>query len=85
MKIEVELPDLEGRIVEEATISSWYVDEEDEVEKGEDLVELLVDGDTCSVPAPATGRLLEIIAKEGDVVSVGDVLAILDTVEEVED
>ncbi len=85
MRIEFELPDLEGRVADEATISSWYVDEEDEVEKGEDLVELLVEDDTCRVPAPATGRLLEIVAKEGDVVRVGDVLAVLDTEEEVED
>ncbi|MFQ5862927.1 MAG: biotin/lipoyl-containing protein [Candidatus Brocadiales bacterium] len=85
MRIEVELPDLDGLVIEEATISSWYVDEEDEVEKGEDLVELLVDDDTCSVPAPATGRLVEIVAKEGDVVRVGDVLAVLDVVEEAGD
>lgn len=85
MRIEVELPDIDGRVTDEATISSWYVDEDDEVEKGEDLVEIVVGEETCSVPAPATGRLLEIIAKEGDVVRVGDVLAILDTEEEVED
>lgn len=85
MRIEVELPDLDGRITDEATISSWYVDEEDEVEKGEDLLELMVDEDTCSVRAPTTGRLVEIVAKEGDVVRVGDVLAMLDTAEEVVD
>lgn len=84
MKIEVELPDFEVYSTEEATISSWYVDEDDEVEKDEDLLELQVDENTCRVPAPATGRLLEIIAKEGDVVRIGDVLAILDT-KEVED
>ncbi len=89
MRIEVELPDsdVKGHSIEEATISSWYVDEEDEVEKGEYLVELLLrvgankDKETCSIPAPATGRLLEIVAREGAVVRVGDVLAVLDTVE----
>ncbi len=78
MRIKVELPDING---DEATISIWYVDEDDEVEKGEYLLELQVDNNTCCVPAPATGRLLEIIASKSDVVRAGDVIAILDTAE----
>lgn len=82
MRIEVELPEIEA---EEVTICSWYVDEDDEVEEGEDLVELLADEATFSIPAPAAGKLVEIVAKEGDVVKVGDVLAILETEEEEEE
>jgi pyruvate dehydrogenase E2 component (dihydrolipoamide acetyltransferase) len=82
MRIEVELPEIEA---EEATICSWYVDEDDEVEESEDLVELLAGEVTFSIPAPAAGKLVEIVAKEGDVVKVGDVLAILETEEEEEE
>lgn len=85
MRIEVELPDIALEDGEEATICSWFVDEDDEVEEGEDIVELLVDETTVSVPAPATGRLVKIVAQEGEVVRVGDVLAILEIEEEEEE
>ena len=84
MRIEVELHEIEAG-AGEATICSWYVDEDDEVEEGEDLVELLADEVTFSVLAPATGKLVEILAQEGDVVKVGDILAILETEEEEEE
>lgn len=85
MRIEVELPEIVGDKSEEATISSWFVEEDDEVEEGETLVELMVGENTFGVHAPATGRLVEIVAREGDVVQVGDILAIMETEEEEDD
>ena len=89
MRIEVELPDtdIEGHAIEEATVSGWYVDEENVVEKGEDFIGIRVNVDESirSVPSPATGRLLEKVAKKGDVVRAGDVIAIFDAEEELED
>ncbi len=89
MRIEVELPetDVEGHAIEEATISGWYVDEENVVEKGEDFigVRASVNDSARSVPAPATGRLLKKIVKKGDIVRAGDVIAIFDAEEELED
>lgn len=81
MRIEVELREIIGDESDEATISSWFVEEDDEVEEGETLVELTAEGNTFNVPAPASGRLVEIVAQEGDVVRVGDVLAVIDTEE----
>jgi pyruvate dehydrogenase E2 component (dihydrolipoamide acetyltransferase) len=82
MRIEVELSEILGENSDEATISSWLVEEDDEVEEGESLVELTADGNTFNVHAPTSGRLVEIVAQEGDVVQVGDVLAIMEVGEE---
>jgi pyruvate dehydrogenase E2 component (dihydrolipoamide acetyltransferase) len=81
MRIEVELDEIHGEDSDEATISSWFVEEDDEVEEGETLLELTADETTFSIHAPATGKLVEIVAQEGDVVRVGDVLAIIETEE----
>ena len=85
MRVEVELPEVEGNSEDEATVSFWYVEEDEEVEEGEDLVELITEKTTFNVTAPVSGRLLEILAQEGDVVKVGDIMAILETEEEEEE
>lgn len=75
--IEVTLPELaEG--VNEATISYWHFEEGDEVEEGEDLVELTTDKATFNIPAPTSGILSEVFFEEGDTVEVGEVLAIIE-------
>ena len=84
MKVDVELPEIEGN-GDEATVSFWYVDEDEAVEEGEDLVEMITDKTTFNINAPITGRLVEIHVQEGDVVKVGDILATLETEEEEED
>ncbi|UJS20059.1 MAG: biotin/lipoyl-binding protein [Candidatus Brocadia sp.] len=82
MRVEVELPEVGGNNGDEATVSFWYVEEDEEVEEGEDLVEMITEKTTFNVPAPVSGRLLEILAQEGDVVKVGDIMAILETEED---
>lgn len=84
MKVEVELPEIEGN-GDEATVSFWYVEEDEEVEEGEDLVEMITDKTTFNINAPVTGRLVEIYVQEGDVVKVGDILATLETDEDEEE
>ena len=84
MRVEVELPEVEGNNGDEATVSFWYVEEDEEVEEGEDLVEMITEKTTFNVTAPVSGRLVEIVAQEGDVVKVGDIMAMLETEEEEE-
>lgn len=72
--IKVYLPEL-GENITKATISYWYFEEGSNVIEGNDLVEIATDKATFNVPAPASGILVEIMAHEGDVVHVGDVLA----------
>ncbi|MGR3310321.1 MAG: biotin/lipoyl-containing protein [Candidatus Brocadiales bacterium] len=85
MRVEVKLLDLGGEDVVEATVSCWYFEEDEEVNEGEDLVEMLTDKSTFNITATVSGRLIEVLAQEGDVVKVGDVVAIIEEEEEEED
>lgn len=71
---DVVLPDLGKDAGDEATVSFWQVDEDDRVEKGDDLVEMSTDKASFFVPSPVRGILREIVEDEGAQVSVGDVL-----------
>lgn len=85
MRVEVELPEVEGNNGDEATVSFWYVEEDEEVEEGEDIAEMITEKTTFNVTAPVSGRLVEIFAQEGDVVKIGDIMAILETEDEESD
>ena len=85
MRVEVELPEVGENNGAEATVSFWYVEEDEEVEQGEDLVEMLTEKTTFNVTAPVSGRLVEILAQEGDAVKIGDIVAIRETEEEEEE
>lgn len=78
MTTEVTLPDLGEDAGEEAEVSFWYVDIGDEVEEGDDLVEMVTEKAAFTVPAPADGVIKEIHVDEGDTVHVGDVLALME-------
>jgi 2-oxoglutarate dehydrogenase E2 component (dihydrolipoamide succinyltransferase) len=75
---EVKLPSLGEDASEEATVSCWLAEEGDSVEEGADLVELTTDKAAFSVAAPAAGVLKEKCVAEGDGVTVGDILCLLD-------
>src|SRR6267154_462465 len=70
---EIRVPTL-GESVTEATIGKWFKKPGDAVAVDEPLVELETDKVTIEVPAPATGTLGEISAKDGDTVAVGALL-----------
>ncbi|TNF60808.1 MAG: dihydrolipoamide succinyltransferase, partial [Rhodobacteraceae bacterium] len=72
--VDVMVPTL-GESVTEATVSTWFKKEGDTVAQDEMLCELETDKVTIEVPAPAAGRLAEIVAKEGDTVGVNALLA----------
>jgi len=67
-----------GEGVIEATINKWLVSEGSMVNQDDSLVEVATDKVDSEVPSPLTGILVSIIAKEGTVSKVGDVLAIID-------
>ena len=73
MATEIRVPSL-GESVTEATIGSWFKKQGEAVTAEEPLVELETDKVTLEVPAPASGTLVEIAAKEGDTVAVGALL-----------
>ncbi len=73
MATEIRVPTL-GESVTEATIGKWFKKPGDAVKADEPLVELETDKVTVEVPAPTSGVLAEIIAKDGETVGVGALL-----------
>jgi pyruvate/2-oxoglutarate dehydrogenase complex dihydrolipoamide acyltransferase (E2) component len=72
---EVVLPELGAVPVR---LSAWFADPGEEVFEGDRLVEVLVNGATFDVPAPATGRLTEKRALPDDPIYAGQVLGLVD-------
>ncbi|MBL3586910.1 2-oxoglutarate dehydrogenase complex dihydrolipoyllysine-residue succinyltransferase [Rhodovulum sulfidophilum] len=66
-----------GESVTEATVSTWFKQAGDKVERDEMLCELETDKVSVEVPAPASGVLKEILAAEGATVEAGGQLAVL--------
>jgi pyruvate dehydrogenase E2 component (dihydrolipoamide acetyltransferase) len=71
---DVTMPQL-GETVTEGTITQWFRAVGDEVAMDEILFEISTDKVDSEVPSPVAGVLSEILAQEGDVVEVGQVLA----------
>ncbi|MFV0474666.1 MAG: biotin/lipoyl-containing protein, partial [Pikeienuella sp.] len=76
MSIEIRVPPL-GESVTEATVAKWLKKAGDAVAADEPLVELETDKVSVEVPAPAAGRLDEILAQEGETVGRDALLAML--------
>ena len=77
MTIDVTLPQL-GESVTEGTVSKWLVREGDTVQKDQAIVSISTDKADTEVYAPAAGKVIKLAVKEGDVVPVKALLAILD-------
>ncbi|MEL6662264.1 MAG: 2-oxoglutarate dehydrogenase complex dihydrolipoyllysine-residue succinyltransferase [Pseudomonadota bacterium] len=71
---DITVPTL-GESVTEATVGQWLKAAGDSVAKDEVLVELETDKVSVEVPAPEAGTLSEIVAKEGETVEIGAILA----------
>lgn len=66
-----------GMTMEEGTVERWLYHEGDVVEKGEPLLEVMTDKVSIEVEAPFTGRLVHILAQDGDTLPIGATLAML--------
>jgi len=73
-----------GESIIEATILKWTKEVGDLIEQEETVLEIATDKVDSEVPAPADGKLVEIKFNEGDVVPVGEVIAVIETEEEAE-
>ncbi|MCL4521414.1 MAG: 2-oxoglutarate dehydrogenase complex dihydrolipoyllysine-residue succinyltransferase [Firmicutes bacterium] len=77
MSIEISVPAL-GESIVEATVGQWLKQPGDTVSLGDALVELETDKVNLEVSATASGTLKEISCQEGETVSVGQVLGMLE-------
>ena len=77
MTIEVRVPQLPESVAD-ATIVSWHKKPGDAVARDENLVDLETDKVVLEVPAPAAGVLTEIKINDGNTVTSGQLLAVIE-------
>ncbi|HEY7035212.1 MAG TPA: 2-oxoglutarate dehydrogenase complex dihydrolipoyllysine-residue succinyltransferase [Thermomicrobiales bacterium] len=76
MPVEIRVPPL-GESLVDAVVGQWLKSEGDSVSRGETLVELETDKVNLDVAASEDGVLSRIDKREGDVVTVGEILGIV--------
>src|ERR1700755_1551871 len=77
-KYQLLLPKM-GESVAEATIIKWLKKPGDHIEADESVMDIATDKVDSEVPSPVSGKLVEQLCKEDDVVQVGAVIAIIET------
>ena len=77
MVLEMKIPS-PGESITEVEISQWLVSDGDIVSKDQTIAELDSDKATLDLPAETTGKI-SLKAEEGDTISVGDVVCVIDT------
>jgi len=75
-QVELIMPKM-GESVAEATITSWLKEVGDTIEADESVVEIATDKVDSEVPSTAEGVLIKKLYNEGDVVQVGQAIAII--------
>jgi len=79
MVLEMKVPS-PGESITEVEISQWLVKDGDFVKKDQTIAELDSDKATLDLPAEASGKIT-LKAEEGDSISVGDIVCLIDTSE----
>jgi len=77
MSVEIKMPKW-GMMMKEARIIQWLKKEGDTVKKGEPLVEAEAEKIVNAVEAPVSGKLVKIIAVEGETYPVGATLGLIE-------
>jgi 2-oxoglutarate dehydrogenase complex dihydrolipoamide succinyltransferase (E2) component len=74
---EFRLPDI-GEGVAEGEILKWLVKEGDIVTEDQSLVEVMTDKVNVQIPSPRAGRISKTLAKQGEVVKVGQTILVIE-------
>jgi pyruvate/2-oxoglutarate dehydrogenase complex dihydrolipoamide acyltransferase (E2) component len=77
MPIELKFPDV-GEGIAEGKVVRWLVAEGVQVKEDDPLVEILTDKANVEIPSPVTGTVLKILATPGQIVKVGELLALIE-------
>src|SRR5438093_11215442 len=67
-----------GETVVEGTITKWLKKEGETIDRDEPLFEISTDKVDTEVPSPVAGKIVEIKVQEGETVSVGTELAMIE-------
>ncbi len=77
-RFELVMPKM-GESITEATILKWKKNVGDMIAMDETLLEIATDKVDSEVPSTATGKVVELLYKENDVVPVGKVIAVIES------
>jgi len=66
-----------GMTMEVGAIVKWCKKEGDFINEGEPLIEVMTDKVVMDVESPATGIVYKVLAKEGEEIEVGKVIAVI--------
>ncbi|MCU0685721.1 MAG: 2-oxo acid dehydrogenase subunit E2 [Polyangiaceae bacterium] len=77
MPLDVVVPPM-GESVIEATLTKWLVKEGDSVNSGQPVASVATDKADTEINAPAAGRVLSLLAAEGDTIRIGAIIAQLE-------
>jgi 2-oxoglutarate dehydrogenase E2 component (dihydrolipoamide succinyltransferase) len=78
MRIEVNVPNL-PESVSDATLLDWHKKPGDRVTRDDNLIDLETDKVVLEVPVPENGILQQAVGNRGDVVTSGQLLAVIET------
>ncbi|HSS26822.1 MAG TPA: biotin/lipoyl-containing protein, partial [Usitatibacter sp.] len=78
MQVEVKVPQL-SESVSEATLVAWRKKAGEAVKRDENLIDIETDKVVLELPAPTDGVLVKIVKEDGDSVTSGEVIAVIDT------
>lgn len=73
---EFKLPDL-GEGIQEGEILKWHVSEGDTIGEDQPLIDVETDKAAVTIPSPAAGVVSKLNGNVGDILNVGDVLAVI--------
>jgi len=83
-KFTFNMPDI-GEGIAEAEIVQWHKKVGDTVQEDEEFVDMMTDKATVPMESPVNGKILEIAGEEGDMVSIGSMLVVIEVEGEVPD
>ena len=83
-KFTFNMPDI-GEGIAEAEIVQWHKQVGDTINEDEEFVDMMTDKATVPMESPVTGKILEIAGSEGDMVSIGSMLVVIEVEGEVPD
>ena len=78
MKVDLVMPQM-GESIAEGTILKWHKKVGDKIDKDETILEISTDKVDSEIPSPAAGVVAELIIPEGETVSVGTLVARIET------
>jgi pyruvate dehydrogenase E2 component (dihydrolipoamide acetyltransferase) len=76
MVYEFKFPDV-GEGIHEGTLVKWLVKEGQQVKEDQNIAEVETDKAVVEIPSPKKGILLKVYHKEGETITVGEVLAVI--------